>query len=225
MLSTRNVKESAGTGRINSKMGPGNVTAKINSVELTEGYNHANTGAYNLVLNMETQPIGPEFEGFLLNKDNPNGGRYLGQVGRVKFQYHSFEDGVTKTGIQKNRDNDILNAVTRIANALGLREDLDNTVDAAAISRIEELPAIATQVFRGKYLDLCVAGRGYKDKGGYTAYELFLPYPRQGKISYEAAGAKSGNLYAFTETAHIIAPKEDKPVTSFEPMNNNDFDL
>ena len=225
MLSTRNVKETGGSGRINSKMSPGNVTAKINSIELTEGYNHQNTKAYNLVLNMETEPIGGDFEGFLINKDNPNGGRFLGQVGRVKFQYHSFEDGVTKTGIQKNRDNDILNAVTRIANALGVREELDSTVDAANISRIEELPAIATQVFRGKYLDLCVAGRGYKDKGGYTAYESFLPYPRQGKISYEARGAKSGNLYTFSDATHIIAPREDKPVAQFEPMNNNDFDL
>lgn len=239
MLSTRNVKDTAGSGKTNAKIQPGNHTVKIHSVELKEGYNFQQTRGYEVILNVETSPIGEDFEGFLVNKDNPTGPRYLGQVGRLKFQYHSFADGVTKNGTPTNRDNSILSAMVRIANVLGVRQELDDTIDAAAISRIEELMPVATQVFRGKWLDTCICGRAYKDKGGYTAYELFMPYTRQGKVGFEGKGANSGNLQVFDAVTHIIPAKEDKPVQGFEPVNtgmdfttapaastsNSDFDL
>lgn len=223
MLSTRNVKETTGSGKTPMKLQPGNNTVKIHSLELKEGYNFQQTRAYNVIVNMESSPIGDNFEGFLVNKDNPNGPRYLGQVGAVRLQYYAFDDGVTKTGIQKNRDNDILGAIVRLANALGCRAELDDTIDAAAITKIEELMPVATQVFRGKWLDVCLAGRGYKDKNGYTAYELFLPYGKGGKVPYEAKGANSGNLIAFDQATHIIPPKEDKPVNGFEPSTSMEF--
>ncbi len=223
MLSTRNVKESTGSGKTNAKLQPGNHTVKIHKLWLKEGYNFQQTRAYHVILDVEGAPVGDGFEGFLVNKDEPNGPRFLGQVGNVKLGYYAFDDGVTKTGIQKNRDNDILAAIVKLANTLGVRSELDDTIDAAAISRIEDLMPVATQVFRGKWLDTCIAGRGYKDKNGYTAYELFLPYGKEGKIPYEAQGAKSGKLLTFDQNAHIIAPKEDKPLQGFEPVSNNDF--
>lgn len=233
MLSTRNVKESSGSGKSPLKILPGNNTVKIHSLSLKEGYNFQQNRGYHIVLNVESAPIGGDFEGFLVDPNNPSGPRYLGQVGNVKMQYHAFEDGVTKNGTKKNRDNDMLSAIVKLANTLDCRQELDDTIDAAAISKIEELIPVATQVFRGKWLDVCLAGRGYKDKNGYTAYELFFPYPKAGKIPYEAKDAKSGNLIAFDAATHTIAPKEATPVAGFEPSGNSayaapantDFDL
>lgn len=220
MLSTRNVKESAGSGKAPLKIQPGNNTVKIHSLSLKEGYNFQQNRGYHIVLNVESAPMGEGFEGFLVDQNNPSGPRYLGQVGNVKLQYHAFEDGVTKTGATKNRDNDMLSAVVRLANALDCRQELDDTIDAAAISKIEELIPVATQVFRGKWLDVCLAGRGYKDKNGYTAYELFFPYPKAGKLPYEAKGSNSGNLIVFDANNNIIPPREATPVAGFEPNAN-----
>lgn len=238
MLSTRNVKETTGSGKTPLKLQPGNNTVKIHKLHLKEGYNFQQTKAYQVIVDLESAPIEGDFQGFLVDQNNPSGPRYLGQVGSARLQYNSFEDGTTKNGYAKNRDNDILSAVVRLANALGVRQELDDTIDAAAISRIEELMPVATQVFRGKWLDVCLAGRGYKDKNGYTAYELFFPYPKEGKVPYEGKGTNSGNLMPFNSATHLIAPKEDKPVSGFEPNNsgmefasqanlqpNNDFDL
>jgi hypothetical protein len=222
MLSTRNVKETS--SRINAKMSPGNADVKIHSLELTEGYNHIQNKSYNLILNVETMPVTAEgFEGFLVDKDRPELGRFLGQVGRVKYQAYSFQDGETKTGRKQNRDNDILLAVCKIADALSLRDELDNAVDSAALSRIEDLMPLATRIFKGKYLSICAAGRGYKDKGGYTQYELYLPYPKEGKNPFTAL-QNQDNLITFTEANHISAPKEATPVANFEPAGN-DFEI
>lgn len=237
MLSTRNVKESSGSGKSPLKLQPGNATVKIHSLSLKEGYNFQQNRGYHIIINAESAPMGGDFEGFLIDQNNPSGPRYLGQVGNIKLQYHAFEDGVTKNGTRRNRDNDMLSAVVRLANALDCRQELDDTIDAAAVAKIEELIPVATQVFRGKWLDVCLAGRGYKDKNGYTAYELFLPYNKGGKLAYEAKGANSGNLMVFDANANIIPPKEATPVSGFEPatsadsmeftppVGNTDFDL
>lgn len=222
MLSTRNVKETS--SRISPKINPGNVDVKINSVVLAEGYNHIQNKSYDLILNVETAPVNADgFEGFLIDKDRPELGRYLGQVGSVKYQSYAFQDGVSKTGRTQNRDNDILLAVCKIADTLGVRDDLDNAVDSAALSRIEDLMPIATRLFKSKQLALCVAGRGYKDKGNYTQYNLFLPYPKSGKNPFTALDNKD-KLITFTESDHLIAPKESATVSSFEPAGN-DFEI
>jgi hypothetical protein len=80
---------------------PGNHKLRINSVELAP-YTFID-GAYHLVLRTETEPIA-DFEGFLINKDNPAEGNYNGQLGKVKASQYAFADGETKTGIIIDRN-------------------------------------------------------------------------------------------------------------------------
>ena len=48
--------------------------------------------AYNITLHVESEPITGEFQGFLQDQNNPNGSRYAGQVGRVRFSPYAYKD-------------------------------------------------------------------------------------------------------------------------------------
>ena len=61
---------------------PGNHVLKINMIDL-EDFKFID-GAKHLILHVETEPIAG-FEGFALDKDNPEKGHYDGQIGRVTW--------------------------------------------------------------------------------------------------------------------------------------------
>ena len=97
-LSTKDLVTSGGGG-LPKTISPGNVTLKINKLEL-EDFSFIE-GAKHLLLHVETEPI-DGFEGFLFDKDNEGLGRHAGQVGKVL------------TVVQKEGplDNQIVNKIT-----------------------------------------------------------------------------------------------------------------
>ena len=110
MISTKDVQATSSSPK--KTLSPGEHTVKINSIALESVSYKA--GPYHLVLNVEGPNMGPEFEGFLVDKDKPNGARYKGQIGKVKFGFYPFSDGETKTGIKISRDLSILRAIQQL---------------------------------------------------------------------------------------------------------------
>jgi hypothetical protein len=229
MLSTRNLPESKG---IPKTIQPGNILAKINSVSLEDGYED---GTYHVILHLEGEDLGAQFEGFFVDKDNPGGARYKGQVGRVKISYYSF--GWEINGTKVDRDEKILGALKNLSVSLGKQEAL-NDIKARTI---EEFVPLAAKVLSGElYINWCIGGREYLGKDSYTKYDLFLPKPlyknikkgiTQNEFPYEKAdiAPASSNLMKFDPARHIVK-KKTAAVSNFQPapetaVHQSEFDL
>jgi hypothetical protein len=221
-LSTENLVEGGG---LSKTIKPGNITAKINDIQL-EDFKFIE-GAVHVVLNLETAPI-EGFEGFFIDKDNPDLGHYQGQIGKVNASQYAFADGTTKSGIKIERDKNVLIFLKKVCSALGKDEwflsqnNKHNTIH-------EFIDAFnRDKVSKDIFLDFCIAGKEYENKSGYTAHNLFLPKSNPG--TYVFGEVDSTKVMTFNENDHII--KMVKPVaTPVESFGDNtslpgsDFDL
>jgi len=206
-LSTTNLATEGGSG-LPKTIAPGNHTLKINSIVL-EDFKFID-GAKHLVLNLETEAI-DGFEGFLIDKDNPEAGHYAGQIGRVKASQYAFADGITKSGVKVERDKSLMIFLKNLTNSLGISEWFlaqDNEHDT-----IEEFVDAfnSTAPYKDKYLEFCIAGKEYEGKNGYTNYDMWLPKSVKGAYSIVPKG---GEVLKFSETDHL-RKLEVKPVESF----------
>ena len=209
-LSTKDIKV-GGEGVVKT-LEPGNHLCKINNVTLEEF--KFKEGAYNIILNVEGEDLGADFEGFYLDKDKPELGRYAGKVGTVKLAEWAFADGETKSGIAVNRDQEMLKALKQFCMNTGCMAWLDkqegkhDTIESFFKALAKDKP------FKGTFYNFCIAGKEYTNKGGYTGYELYLPkYSKEG-ISLESTTASPSKLLKFKPEDHI-KKKKVETVTEF----------
>jgi hypothetical protein len=209
-LSTKDIKV-GGEGVVKT-LEPGNHLCKINNVTLEEF--KFKEGAYNIILNVEGEDLGADFEGFYLDKDKPELGRYAGKVGTVKLAEWAFADGETKSGILVNRDQEMLKALKQFCMNTGCMAWLDkqegkhDTIESFFKALDKDKP------FKGTFYNFCIAGKEYTNKGGYTGYELYLPkYSKEG-ISLESTTASPSKLLKFKPEDHI-KKKKVETVTEF----------
>tara|TARA_R110001632_G_scaffold63554_2_gene151801 strand:- start:11 stop:691 length:681 start_codon:yes stop_codon:yes gene_type:complete len=226
MLSTKDM--SAGSGKAKPVIVSGNQELKINSITLNApAYDQS---AYDLIINAESKPMGEGFEGFLLDQNNPNGPRYKGQVGRVKFSRYSFSDTTLPSGMEIQRDPSILKALINLAENAGKRAE----VDSIQASTIEDFVSKASALLSGEtYYNFCVGGREWENKEGYTNLDLFLPKFMSTEVPFESVGAEPSKIMTFDQSKHVIALKKksnDEVVSAFGPaatggLGGDDFDL
>jgi hypothetical protein len=205
---------------------PGNHVLKINMIDL-EDFKFIE-GAKHLILHVETQPIA-DFEGFALDKDNPEKGHYDGQIGRIKASQYAFADGETKTGIKIQRDRSILIFLQSLCKTFGVNEWF--TEQDGKHDTIEDFVDAfnASAPIKDKYLEFCVAGREYEGKTGYTNYDMWLPKSENRKYSF--GEIEEGKVITFDESKHL-KKLETKEVKSFgddefttPPKTSSDFSL
>jgi hypothetical protein len=208
MLSTKIATGSSGPSKTIS---PGKVTAKINSVVLEE--TKFKPGSYFLILNLETEDLGPEFEGFMINKDNPELGRHKGQVGKVKTSDWAYSDGETKTGTIISRDTEILRAIKNLCTSMDIMDWYDAQDEKH--ETIEDLvTAFNTEApFKDRWMEYCIAGREYLNKQGYTNFDLYLPKFVKGFAPYATLDNEE-KLIQFDPIVHV-KKIEVKQVESF----------
>ena len=218
----------SGGNAMSKTFGPGNHTVKVNKIEL-EDFRFIE-GAKHVLLYLETEPI-EGFEGFLIDKDNPEKGNYKGQVGRVKASQYAYADGETKSGIKIQRDMSILMFMKNLCKALGLEswfEAQDNKHDT-----IEEFIAAfnETAPFQDKYVDVCIGGREYQNKQGYVSHDLNLVKGEKNLYALSTAG--SDKVMPYNESTHLRkldttttqAFDTDDDNLSMPAANAADFDL
>ena len=203
--------EDLGTGGsgLPKTISPGNKVLKINNIELEE-FKFIND-AYHLILHVETEPI-EGFEGFALDKDNPDKGHYAGQIGRIKASQYAFADGETKTGIKIQRDRSILIFLQNLCKTMGINEWMQaqhnkhNTIE----DFVEAFNATAP--IKDKYLEFCIAGKEYVGKTGYTNYDMWLPKAEKGKYAF--GEVEEGKVIRYDEKIHL-KKLENKEVSKF----------
>lgn len=223
MLNTSGM--SAGSGKVKPVIDAGNQELKINSIVLSAPpYDQT---AYDLVLNVESQPVGGEFEGFLVDVNNQNGPRYQGQVGRVKFSRYAFNNATLPSGREVKRDEGILKALINLAEAQGKRDQID-AINAATI---EDFVSQASKFLcDGVFYNFCVGGREWENKEGYTNLDMYLPRFTAKSVPMEIIGVESSKLTVFNKEEHVVALKKKaaEEVSSFgAPATGSadDFDL
>lgn len=226
MISTTNIP--SGTSGVSKTISPGNQIVTIQNVQL--GTVPYKLGAYHIILNVVGPDMGSDFEGFYIDKDNPGAGRYNGQVGQIKMSDWPFSDGTTKSGVEIKRDIEMLKTLSNLCSALDCSEWL--TQQDNKHNTIEELfdQFNSDKPFKDKEIRVCVGGKEYLNKAGYTNYELYIPKSAKGFVSIENANVdvEKSRIMRFDSDTHIKAKKAAEPVTSFgdsASQSESDFDL
>jgi len=205
-LSTANIKVSE--NKTSKTILPGNIQGRLYDLSLKPGYSE---GSYYVILNIETTPVGDDFEGFLIDPRDESKGKFKGQVGRVRSGQYAFESKTLPNGNIINRDESIMKLLLNLAIAQGREQEM-NEIE---VDTIEELVEKAKSVLcNDVYLYYCIAAKEYTNKEGYMAYDCFLPKMANKKYVF---GKNLENVVVFNETDHLIKEKKKETVSSFEP--------
>ena len=215
MLSTKNVPASTGSS-FKKTLSPGNYLVKIYDIELQNGYN---PGSMQIILRVEGPDLGPQFDGFLRDKDNAGGAKFTGQVGRLRLSPYAFEDKTFADGSKVTRDQSMLVAIDRLAASADVQTEVKNINASDWTDMINQIK----KLFMGKSINVCIGAKEYTNKQGYKEYDLFLPRPKDGKYSH--VGADTTNLMIYDADVHIIKEKAASTVGNFEPVTGKDDDF
>jgi len=221
MFSTKNVS----ANKVSPVLGPGNHKVKINSLDF--GPTPYDPQSFNIILNVETEPVEGEFQGFLVDPENTNGPRYKGQVGKVRMSPYPYKDAELPNGRKINRDQEIVKAIAFLADVTSKRDE----VDMIEAQTIEEFMNAAKQIFtKTDYINACIGGREWENNDGYVNVDLHLPRLSKTGLPLEAVGSTAGRLLTFNYDEHVrkLVKKDSPKVNTFEPSSSNvgdDFDL
>lgn len=235
-LSTKDIPTGGTGGGVPKSIQPGNHTAKINKISVEKGYKD---DMLHVVMNLETTPMGDDFEGFFIDKDNESLGRHLGQVGRVKASDWAFADSTTKGGVAISRDREMLRFLANLCAALDCTKWLDAQDD-----KHDTIQSLYDQFekdkpYAGKFLNWCIAGKEYKGKqNNYINFDLYLPKFTKTAAPFESVDVpeKDSKLIKFSVSDHIKKLKDEggSTVTEFgtqnaeiptAPAGGHDFDI
>lgn len=229
MLNTKGIKTEGGSS-IPKTLQPGNHTVTIYKVSVEEF--KFKPGGLHVLLHVVGPDLEDGFEGFWVDKNDESLGRFKGQVGRVKASEWAFADGTTKSGIVVHRDNEILRFLKTLCVELGVpnwveEQDAKYPTIEAIVEAFDN-----AKLFANKELNVCIGGKEYLNKEGYTNYDMFFPKPSKQGVPFEAVGKKISKVLTFNESEHV-RKKAVEEVKSFGsdsnegsgPIVNSDFKL
>ena len=196
MLRTKDIPVSS--GKTPKTIKPGNLNAKILEITLQPLKNDPQ--AFYLMLHLEGEDQGAEFEGFLYDKDNPNKGRAKGQVGKIRYSAYPYRDGVTKTGRTKNRDFDILRSLSEIANIAGKKEELDAIEGNDIIDFVKKASKLLSS---DQFYYWCIGGSAYMKDDGNKDFSLHLPRYDKNFKNFEPVGTEPSKVAKFDYATHV----------------------
>jgi len=215
MISTKDIPTGGGKA-LSKTLQPGNRVIKINSIYL-EKYAFGQN-AYHLMLDCEGPDLGENFEGFFIDKDNESLGRHKGQVSRVRASEYAYEDKILESGVQINRDIEIVKMLKNICVATDClawfeaEDGKHETIESLVQKMNEDAPYADT------FMSTCLAGKEYENKQGYTNHDLFFPKFTKAGVPFENAEVETSisRVYKFNDKDHIRAKKAPKQVASFD---------
>ena len=203
MFSTKGQEVKSGGG-VQKSLQPGVVYAHIYSGSVRTS-NKGDKKSLELILE------GPElenFEGWAVDKNDQDGPKFKGQSSRVSATI--WTDQHNETNVMKN---EIMYKLTMIATELGLRDAVDNL----SANSLEDWVAQAINLLKGNNLYWFLKGTE-EEYNGKTIIKLSLP-------KYKFCSVDEAKLEKFDKNnQYHYKALVNKPVSSFEPANN-DFDM
>ena len=153
-------------------------------------------------------PASEGFEGWAIDKNNPDGPKFTGQSSRVSATI--WTDQFNDSNVSKN---EIMFKLAVIASELGLRDQIDNI----SASSLEDWVEKAVYILKGQNLYWFLKGTE-EEYNGKTTIKLSLP-------KYKFVSADEAKLDKFDKNnQYHYKALQNKPVSSFEPVNS-DFDM
>jgi hypothetical protein len=153
-------------------------------------------------------PASEGFEGWPIDKNNPEGAKYTGQSSRVSATI--WTDQFNDSNVSKN---EIMYKLAVIASELGLRDQVDNI----SATSLEDWVEKAVNILKGHNLYWFLKGTE-EEYNGKTIIKLSLP-------KYKFVSAEEAKLDKFDKNnQYHYKALQNKPVASFEPANS-DFDM
>jgi hypothetical protein len=123
---------------------------------------------------------------------------------------------VTKSGYPVSRDRQILRDIVSLAEALGVRTEIDNIESES----IEDFVAAASKFLNnGVFLNWCIGGSAYLKDDGNKDYTLYLPkYDRSVSTVNFAPLEKADAVTKFAYEKHVQddTKKADEPVSGWD---------
>ena len=220
-LSTKNIKTDG--GGVSKTLDPGINLCKINNVSLEE-YKYK-PGSYNIMLHLEGEDLGPDFQGFFIDKNNESLGRHKGKVGTVQATEWAFADGETKSKVPVSRDQEMLKYLKQLCTSLGCLKWFDSqdekhpTIESFYAAFAKDRP------FKDDFFRFCIGGKEYTNRGGYKAHQLFLPKYAKNGVPVERDDVQISKLFAYNEADHIRKKKEEKVEGFGDTRAGSDFEL
>lgn len=200
MLTTKDI-QLGGSGKTSKSIKPGNINAKINEITLQPLKSDPNS-CY-LILHLEGEDLGSDFEGFMYDKDKPNLGRAKGQVGKVRYSPYPHKDGVSRAGKPRVKADEILRSLTELSEVAGKRNQL-NEIEATTI---EDFVKQASRILSGgQFYHWCIGGSAYLKDDGYKEFSLSLAKNEKGFRAYETVDTFPSKVMVFDYAKHV----EDK---------------
>lgn len=203
MFSTKGQEVKTGSG-VQKSLQPGVVYAHIFSGQVRTS---KNGDKKSLELTLEG-PALPDFEGWSIDKNDPDGPKFQGLSSRIGATI--WTDQHNETNVTKN---EIMYKLTVIAAELGLRDEVDNI----SATSLENWVAQAIDIMKGHDMYWFLNGKE-EEYNGKTIVKLSLP-------KYKFCSADENRLDKFDKNnKYHYRALETKPVASFEPVND-EFDV
>ena len=193
------------TGGVQKSLQPGVVKAHIVSGNIRT----SNKGDKKCLEFILEGPALPDFEGWAIDKNAPEGAKFKGQSSRVTVTI--WTDQFNVNDVNKN---DILNKLFVIGTQLGLRASLDNISVANEITSIEQWAGLAIDILAGNDLFFFLKGTE-EEYNGKTIVKLSLP-------KYKFCSTEEDKLEVFDKSNkfHYKALEATKPVGNFEAADD-----
>lgn len=196
MFSTKGQEVKTGS-RVERSFEPGVVYAHIFGGQVRTS---KNGDKKSLELTLEGPAI-PDFEGWSIDKNDPEGPKFKGLSSRVTATI--WTDQHAETNATKN---EIMYKIIVLAQELGLRD----AVDAISASSLEDWVAQAINIMKGHDMYWFLNGKE-EEYNGKTIMKLSLPKFKFASVDeYKLDKFDRNNQYHFK-------PLQTKPVSSFEP--------
>lgn len=195
-------------GGLGKSLQPGVVKAHIVSGQIRTS-NKGDKKSLEFVLE---GPALPNFEGWAIDKNNPEGPKFKGQSSRVTATI--WTDEFNTNDVNKN---DILNKLFVIGKELGLRASLDNISSEHTINSIEDWAKHAIDLIAGNDLYFFLKGTE-EEYNGKTIIKLSLP-----KYKFCSINETKLDVFDKTNKYHYKALETSKPVDKFE--GGDDFSM
>jgi hypothetical protein len=214
-FSTKEVTEKVkGGGFKGKRFNPGNHRCKVNGIYTKEVEDKKQGGTkLQLWITLETEPVGGDFKGWAIDKNDESKGYFLGQVGNVKSNPYGYKSE-TKNGVTYVREQ----AVAMFLHILCLEANGSHWVEEVngKYKTFEEFIDAFNQdnPIKDIYLDWCIGGQKSINDEGYAEYWMNLPKVNKGERVFKNP-SKVGNLVAFDEVLHIYIPENQKEIASF----------
>jgi hypothetical protein len=206
MFSTQGQEVKTGGG--SKSLTPGVVNAHILSGSIRTS-SKGDKKVLDLLLEGE---IVPNFEGWPIDKDNLNGPKYAGPIGKVTATVYTAE-----FNNQDLNKNEILGKLVAISQELGLRKEIDNIGQNETITSIEQWVDRAIDILKGHDINWFLKGTE-EEYNGKTIVKLSLP-----KYKFASADKSKLDVYDKSNIYHYKALAPSVPVASFDA--GSDFDM